>query len=114
MPAAAPLGADNLADLYPLRAKAFAEGARLRAALFTQVTLGRAIIELVVSWIADLARRRGMADQRNVAVSAQCNPRGGAVVGCIGRAACQHKCDEKRELDPMGHGGILVAMAATC
>jgi hypothetical protein len=32
----APLGADNLADLDPLRAKAFAEGARLRAALFTR------------------------------------------------------------------------------
>ena len=39
LPAAAPLGADNLADLDPLRVKAFAEGARLRAALFTQVAL---------------------------------------------------------------------------
>ena len=51
-----PLGADNLADLYPLRAKSFAEGARLLAALFAQVALGRAIIELVVGRIAGLAR----------------------------------------------------------
>jgi hypothetical protein len=52
----APLGADNLADLYPLRAKAFAERARVRAALFTQVALGRAIVELVVGRVA---RRTG-------------------------------------------------------
>ena len=36
LPAAAPLGADNLANLNPLRAKAFTEGVRLRAPLFTR------------------------------------------------------------------------------
>src|SRR5262249_38850933 len=106
LPAAAPLGADNLVDLYLLRAKAFAEGARLGAALFTQVALGPAIVELVVGRIANRARRRGMADQRNIAVGAQRGPCGSTVVGGIGRAACQHERDEKRDLNRVDHAAF--------
>ena len=83
LPAAAPLGADDLADLDLLHAETYAEGMRLRAALFTQVALGRAVIELVVDRIAD--RGRGMADQRNMPVAAQRGPCGGSVVVGIGR-----------------------------
>src|SRR5262249_41656502 len=93
LPAAAPLGTDDPADLDLLHAEALPESPRLRAALFTQVTLGRAVIELVVQRIADRARSRGVADQRNITVAAQRGPCGGSVVVGIGRAAYQHERD---------------------
>ena len=65
-----------------------------------------AVIELVVGRIADRARRRGMADQRNMPVGAQGGPCGGAVVGGIGCAACHHERDEKRDLDRVDHAAF--------
>ena len=82
-----------------------AEGARLLAALFAQVALGRAIIELVVGRIAGLARRRGVPDQRNIAVGAQRVPSGSTVVGGIARAAW-HERDEKRKPDRVDHAAL--------
>ena len=66
LPAPAPLRADDLADLDLLRAEALAESPRLRAALLTQVALGRAVIELVVGRITGRTWRRSMADQCNM------------------------------------------------
>jgi hypothetical protein len=47
-----------------------------------------------------------MADQRNMPVGAQGGPCGGAVVGGIGCAACQHERDEKRDLDRVDHAAF--------
>ena len=39
-------------------------------------------------------------------VGAQRGPCGSAVIGAIGRAACQHERDEKRELDRVDHAAF--------
>ena len=106
LPAPAPLGADDLADLDLLRAEALAESPRLRAALLTQVALGRAVIELVVGRITGRAWCRSMADQCNMPVAAQRGPCGRHVVGGIGRAACQQKRNKKRDLDRVDHAAF--------
>ena len=106
LPAPAPLGADDLADLDLLRAEALAECPRLRAALLTQVALGRAVIELVVGRITGRAWCRSMADQCNMPVAAQRGPCGRHVVGGIGRAACQQKRNKKRDLDRVDHAAF--------
>src|SRR5262249_3541570 len=99
LPAAAPLGANDPANLDFLHAEACAEFPRLRATLLTQVALGRAVIELIVNRIADCARSRSVADQRNMTVATERGPCGRSVVGGISRAADQHARDEKREVD---------------
>src|SRR5262245_65662324 len=94
MLAAAPLGADDLANLDLLHAETCAESLRLCAALFAQIALGRAVIELVVSRIAGRARSLGMADQRNMPVAAQRGPCKRSVVGGIGREIGRASCRE--------------------
>src|SRR5215471_3842552 len=113
--ATAPLGADDLADLDLLHTETRAESLRLGAALFAQVALGRAVIELVVSRIAGRAGSLGMADQRNMPVAAQRGPCKCSIVGGIGRASCQHRRNEKRELDCVGHAATAaIALQCSC